>query len=177
MRFMVVRKDSSKYKFNNDTKTYEGMDRPKLGTFSDVPELILYRGLALEDLPPQEAEKSYRMLLTEMLEIGITEYELLVLGDNPPGQCKFLGYDVGETTKTAWSAIVNQDIFLNPEEKVQWEEKLNAHGLFQEREEAEAFLARYLDSDDPDMGWTEDGWTNTPDEYAIIPVYRYYQNP
>jgi hypothetical protein len=153
------------------------MDRPKLGSFSDVPEPILYRGLALEDLPPQEAEKSYCVLLTEMLEIGITDYELLVLGDNPPGKCEFLGYDVGETTKAAWSAIVHQDIFLNPEEKYQWEEKLNAHGLFQEREEAEAFLARYLDSDDSDMGWTADGWTDTSDWYAIIPVHRYYENP
>ncbi len=176
MRFMIVRKNSSKCKFSDDAIAYGGMDRPKLGSRCDVPDSIRSRGVALEGQPTQEADRPYRMLLAEMLEIGVTDYELLVLGDIPPDKYQFLGYDVGENTEDAWSAIVDQDLFLEPEEKLQWEEKLNAHGLFQHRADAQAFLVRYLDSGDPDMGWTSDGWTDTPDWYAVIPVYRYQQD-
>jgi hypothetical protein len=176
MRFLFVKKGLSEFRFNNGTKIYEGMNRPKLGSFLDVPESILYHGLALEDLPSNEAEKQYQNLVLDMLAMGINQYELLALDGSPLENYEFLGYDVGETTKTAWSAILHKDIFLNPEEINQWEQKLNVHELFQEQEEAEEFLARYLESDDPDMGWTADGWTDIPDFYAVIPVYRYYKN-
>jgi hypothetical protein len=35
----------------NDAKTYEGMDSPKLGSFSDVHEPILSRGYKNAKLP------------------------------------------------------------------------------------------------------------------------------
>jgi len=176
-RFLIVRKSSANGSCNTATKTYEGMQRFQLGSFTDVPDELLNHGLALEDMPPHEALISYQRLLADMLAMGVTDYELLMLGDCPSQNWQFLGYDVGETTKAAWSAIANLEIFLEPQEMAQWQERLNFHGLFPERADAKEFLKRYLESVDPDMGWTALGWTNTPDWYAVISVYRYCEQP
>ncbi len=172
IRFLIVIKNSINAIHDKEIKTYEGMNRYQLGNFTDIPDELLYRGLSLEDMLPEKAEMSYRLLLRDMLAMNVTQYELLMLGDNPSEDWEFLGYDVGETTKAAWSAIANRDVFLNHEEIAKWEESLNSHGIFEERADAEAFLAVYLDSEEPDKGWTGDGWTETPDWYAVVPIYR-----
>ena len=34
------------------------------------------------------------------------------------------------------------------------------------------FLRAYLESDDPDRGWTADGWVDRPELYAVVPIHR-----
>jgi hypothetical protein len=50
--------------------------------------------------------------------------------------------------------------------------QLNEHGLFAGEDDAEAFLRAYLEADDPDAGWSAEGWTDKPTIYAVIPVRR-----
>ena len=52
---MIVKDDSSSI-----DSPYEGMDRPPLGSLRDLPEDLVLRGMALEDLPDPIAETHYR---------------------------------------------------------------------------------------------------------------------
>ena len=155
---------------------YEGMDRPRLGTVPGISGDVLIRGLSLEDVPPEKAQDAFSAYMDDLLVGGSTGLDLLALGDvadSGSDTWEFLGYDVGETTPAAWSAIVNGHIFLGPAEQVEWRSRLNAHGLFANQQDADAYLSRYFHSDDPDRGWTEGGWRERPDFYKVIPVYRY----
>jgi hypothetical protein len=152
---------------------YRGMDRPPLGSLADVPELLMLRGLALEDVPPERAENEFVAFIAELRHIGAKNYDLLAVGDIESDGWVFLGYDVGEETPRAWSAIANASCFLDPDELGQWTALLNRNGLFDDRGDAERYLARYLASGDPDSGWTADGWSDTPDLYAVIPVFLF----
>lgn len=154
MRFLIVS--------SSDAPRYEGMDRPLLGMRDDVPDEVVVRGMALEDLPPDKAEAGYRAFVAELGE----RYELLGLGEPGGADWEPLGYDVGETTARAWSALAHREEFGMPEPL------LNRHGLFDDRADAERFLRAYLDSDDPDRGWGPDGWEEREDIYAVVPVYR-----
>ncbi len=168
---MIVKADSDEESF-----PYEGMDRPTLGSFRDIPEDLILRGMALEDLPNAIAESHYRELLSDIAAAGGEEYQLLALGDAQQlheHEWDFLGFDVGENTPASWSAIANRGTFLSSNDLDDWKQRLNPHGLFGEFRDAEAYLARYMASNDPDKGWTEEGWVDEPDIYAVIPVYRY----
>jgi hypothetical protein len=146
---------------------YEGMDRTPLAPGADASEELVARVAALEDRDPRQALDG---LLTVMSELD-AGYDLLWLGDDAPDGWEPLGYDVGETTSAAWSAIARWPQFLSPEEFETWRSRLNEHGLFQ-RADAEEYLAAYLAADDPDRGWSPDGWTDTPGLYAVVPVWR-----
>lgn len=166
---MIVKADSSSI-----DSPYQGMDRPPLGSLDDLPEDLILRGMALEDLPDPVAETHYREFLSDITAAGGEGYELLALGDMQPSrEWNFLGFDVGENTPASWSAIANQKIFLSSNELDDWVRRLNSYGLFDELHDAEEYLARYLASDDPDKGWTARGWDDEPDIYAVIPVHRY----
>jgi hypothetical protein len=154
MRFLIVSSSGS--------SGYEGMDRAILGMLDDVSEQMILRGLALEDLPPDQAETEYRAFVTELGG----RYELLGLGEPGGTDWEFLGYDVGEMTRRAWSALSHREELALPKPR------LNHHGLFDDRTEAEQFLRAYLDSDDPDRGWGPDGGEDHTALYAIIPVHR-----
>lgn len=168
IRFIIVKRVPE-----DMDKPYEGMDRPPLGSFLDIPEPLILQGMALEDLPDPIAEASYKEFLIRIEATGTEGYELLALGDRPSSSWDFLGFDVGETTPTAWSAISHRDVIFSPQELNDWEERLNSHGLFDKRIDAENYLTYYLASDDPDKGWTEEGWVDEPDFYAVVPVYKY----
>ncbi|KIG17718.1 hypothetical protein DB30_02993 [Enhygromyxa salina] len=53
-----------------------------------------------------------------------------------------------------------------------WNAILNQHGLFDNHDDAAHFLTRYLECDDPDRGWVEDGWTDDPEYYAVVKISR-----
>ena len=147
-----------------------GMDRPPLGSVADVPEPLMLRGIALEDAPPDRAENEFVQLVAELRRASTNGYDLIALGEVESDGWVFLGYDVGEQTPRAWSAIANASRLLDPNELSEWTARLNSHGLFDDRADAERYLARYLTNGDPDRGWTANGWTDTPDLYAVIPV-------
>ena len=169
MRFLIVQQ-----RHPDGVPLYEGMDRLRLGGVADLPQALIDRGLGLEDLRPEEAEPAYRTFLGELIAAGHLGYELLALDHaQADGEAwEFLGYDVGETTEAAWSALAHRGQVLTAEEQVRWQGRLNAHGLFASQADATAFLAVYLASDDPDKGWTTEGWTEAPDWYAVIPIHR-----
>jgi hypothetical protein len=149
--------------------SYAGMDRPALGARPDVPEDRVVKGLELEsnaDIP------GLRRFLTDLAREGIDDYELVALGGFQGAAWEFLGFDVGETTSAAWSAINHRDEVLSAEQAAEWAQRLNAHGLFANQADADAFLQAYLESEDPDAGWGADGWTDNPTIYAVIPVQR-----
>jgi hypothetical protein len=154
MRFLIVSRSGA--------PGYAGMDRPTLGTLDDVPEPVVLRGMALEDLRPDQAEAGYRAFAAELAG----RYDLLALGEPSGADWELLGYDVGETTRRAWSALAHRQELALPEPR------LNRHGLFDDAAEAEQFLRAYLDSDDPDRGWGPEGWEERPSLYAVIPVHR-----
>ena len=170
LRFLIVKQRPPR-----DAGPYEGMDRQILGDVADVPESLISRWATLEEMPAEDAQELLGALMSDLSAAGVAGYELLALGSvrDLPGNWAFLGYDVGETTEAAWSAIAHREAFLAQGESAGWEARLNAHGLFGKQVDAEAFLERYLASDDPDMGWTADGWTDTPDWYAVIPIRMY----
>jgi hypothetical protein len=147
--------------------SYRGMDRRRLSDL-DVPRPLVLRGLGLED-----AGSAAELLawLADLAHEGITEYEVLSLGDGPGQEWELLGHDVGETTSAGWSAIAHRADFLPAAERAAWDERLNEYGLFGRREDAEDFLERYLAADDPDGGWTPEGWSDDPGIYAVVPVY------
>jgi hypothetical protein len=153
------------------------MDRPPLGSSDDVPEHLVLRGMALEELSADVAEDGYRELISAITAAAAdAKYDLLALGDmRRAAHWEFLGFDVGERTPASWSAIAHRDVFLSPGDLSEWERRLNSHGLFDNISDAEVYLALYLDSDDPDKGWTAEGWVDKPDIYAVIPVYRFRQ--
>jgi hypothetical protein len=154
MRFSIVSRSGA--------PRYEGMDRPLLGMRDDVPAEVVVRGMALEDLPPDQVEAGYRAFVAGLGE----RYELLGLGEPGGADWELLGYDVGETTERAWSALAHREELGMPEPL------LNRHGLFDDRADAERFLRAYLECDDPDRGWGPDGWEDDADIYAVVPVYR-----
>jgi hypothetical protein len=158
MRYLIVS--------SNAPPGYAGMDRPLVGMQDDVPDELVLRGAALDDLPPAQAEAGHRRFLVELREHGFPGYELLGLGESPDPAWEFLGFDVGETTKRAWSALAHRAALGLPAPR------LNSHGLFDDRAEAEQFLRAYLESDDPDRGWTADGWEDRPASYAVVPIQR-----
>lgn len=169
MRFLIVQE-----RHPDGGLLYEGMDRLQLGGIANLPQALIDRGLALEDLPPEEAEPAYRAFMGELSAAGHLGYELLALDHaQADGEAwEFLGYDVGETTQAAWSALAHRAQVLTTEEQGHWQGRLNAHGLFASQADATAFLVVYLASDDPDKGWTAEGWTDAPDWYAVIPIHR-----
>lgn len=146
--------------------TYAGMDRPLLGMRDDVPRELVMRSFTLEELFPERIEAGHRRILLELRERGLSGYELLRLGGTSDAEWELLGFDVGETTSRAWSAIVHHADFALPVPH------LNDYGLFDDRAEAEQFLRTYLECDDPDGGWTERGWEDRPDLYAVVPIHR-----
>lgn len=145
---------------------YAGMDRPLLGAGDDAPEDLVLRAAALEDLPVDQQLAAHLAFLDELRAGGVTGYELIALGAAPDATWDLLGFDVGETTRRAWSALAHRDELGLPAPA------LTEHGLFADRAEAEAFLASYLAADDPDASWTPDGWQARPDLYAVVPIYR-----
>ncbi len=145
---------------------YAGMDRPPLGSQPDVPEPLVLRGLELES---SGDEAGLRAFLADLRASGVTQYDVIGLADPVGDGWEFLGYDVGETTAAAWSAIKHRAEVLDGEPR------LNEHGLFSQRSDAEAFLQAYLQADDPDRGWTATGWTDNPSIYAVIPISRLRQ--
>lgn len=169
MRFSIVSIQSS-----DTVPGYRGMDRPTLGSLGDVPESIVRRGMALGEAPPDVAEILFTALLADIVNsIGVSKYELVRLGGVEGPRWELLGYDVGELTERAWSAIVHWDLFLTPRAWMEWESRLNGNKLFPNEVIARQFLDEYLKSEDPDRGWTVEGWEEQPDIYAAIPVYRY----
>jgi hypothetical protein len=143
------------------------MDRRRLSDL-DVPRPLVLRGLGLEDAGSAAELQAW---LAELAHEGITEYEVLSLGAGTGPDWELLGHDVGETTPAAWSAIAHRADFLPAAELGAWDGRLNEHGLFDRREDAEAFLERYMAADDPDRGWTPEGWSDDPGFYAVVPVY------
>jgi hypothetical protein len=156
---------------------YRGMDRPPLGSRQDVPEPLMLRGLALEEVSADRAEKEFVAFIDELRRAGGGEYDLLALGESEVDGWVFLGYDVGEESTRAWSAIAHASRFLHPGELGEWTALLNGNGLFDDRRDAERYLTRYLASGDPDSGWTADGWSDTPDLYAVVPVSLFVGPP
>jgi hypothetical protein len=168
-RFRLVRRPSPSARV-----TYEGVDLPAIGESPDVPEDLLRRALAVEKLPPGDIETAYRELLPALAQAGTLHYDLLCVDEPPPSQSwAFLGYDVAERTPAAWSAIAHRADILSPKVIERWEGLLNDHGLFGARQDAERYLASYLENLDPDGGWGPDGWTDQPDFYAVIAIYRH----
>jgi hypothetical protein len=167
-RFVIVRQQAGE-----SDQTYLGMDREPFGGHSDVSKPLILEGMALPDIAVEEAKSAYRAFWKKLAGQGHDQYDLLALGIQPDDDWEFLGYDVGETLERGWSAVAHRHDFLKPDEIALWEAKLNANGLFRGASEAESFLAVYLDSDDPDMGWAADGWQERPDWYTVIPIYRY----
>ena len=150
---------------------YAGMDRPRFGECGTLPEALMFRGFAIEDLAPKDSVAPWRELLADLE--GYPRYELIALGERPSTEWESLGFDVGEVTARAWSAIANRRDLLPPEEVEEWDRLLNAHGLFSERAAAERFLVRYRSCDDPDGGWMPDGtWSDDPPFYDVVPIHR-----
>lgn len=148
---------------------YEGMDRPRIGE-CELPEALMFRGFDIEDLAPAQSVAPWRELLAEL--DGYPRHELIALGELPGPAWERLGFDVGEVTERAWSAIVHRDELLPPEEAAGWSGLLNHHGLFAARDDAERFLARYRTCDDPDGGWFNGVWTDSPPFYDVVPIHR-----
>jgi hypothetical protein len=153
MRFVIASRP--------DAPGYQGMDRALLGMRDDVPDDVVVRGMALDDLAPHQAEAGYRAFVAELGD----RYELLGLGEPAGAGWELLGYDVGETTPRAWSAIAHRAELALPEPR------LNRHGLFEDPGDAERFLRAYLAAEDPDRDW-DPAWQAHPELYAVIPVHR-----
>jgi hypothetical protein len=103
---------------------YEGMDRPSLG--DEVPEDVRTRARELEaatDIP------GLRALVTDLARDGITGYDVIVLGDVAGASFDFLGADVA----TDGHSVLREHLD-------EWRDRLNAHGLFSTRADAEAFV-------------------------------------
>lgn len=150
---------------------YAGMDRRPVGA-DDLPELALLRAVAVEQLGPPEAEARGLELLDELRRAGHSALELICLDGEDAPHRERLGFDVGERTPAAWSAIAHRTAFLDYEEWSQWSARLNCYGLFEHGDDAEAFLARYLESDDPDGAWSPTGEEGPPSLYAVVCVHR-----
>jgi len=146
------------------------MDRARVGECGKLPEALMFRGFDIERLAPKDSVALWRELLAEYG--GYPCYELIALGDLPGAEWETLGFDVGEVTDRAWSAIVNRDDLLPQEEVEDWNRLLNQHGLFSDSEAAERFLARYRTCGDPDRGWLNGGWTDSPSFYDVVPIHR-----
>lgn len=169
IRFVLVRRVA---------EGYAGMDRPPIGSGGDVPEPLVLRAMALEDVPSPEAERAWRALFEELGAQGITGYELLALGEMPSRvDWELLGHDVGEASPARWSAIAHAEDFLPPDEQAAWKTRLNRYGLFDDSDAASEYLTRYLAADDPDRGWTPDGWSEGTELYSVIPVRRAAPSP
>lgn len=168
VRFIIVRKPVAEA-----GQIYLGMDRGPFGGYPDEPESLILEGMALQDIPGEQAEATYRAFWEKLDAHGSHRYDLLALAVQADDDWQFLGYDVGENTGRAWSAVAHRRDFLEPDEIDSWGAKLNVNGLFADPADAKALLAKYLDSGDPDMGWAADGWEEQPDWYAVIPIYRY----
>jgi hypothetical protein len=101
---------------------YEGLERPSLG--DEVPEAIRARARELEaaaDLP------GLRRLLTDLARDGITGYDIVVLGNTAGAAFDFLGVDVAQGGRSLLREHLDDP-------------RLNAHGLFSSRADAEAFV-------------------------------------
>jgi hypothetical protein len=171
--YLIVRKASQNLVFGSRKINYEGMDRPRLGEYNDLPQDLVLEGLSLDDMSANQKKIAYKCFIEKLLSREIDRYELITSEEQIGVDWQFLGYDVGELTKRAWSAITNYDVFLSSEEQEKWISCLNSHGLFQILEKAEEYLKLYLSSNDPDMGWDVSSWQEAPTWYCVIPIYRY----
>lgn len=169
MRFLIVKQVNLK-----DMNVYEGMERPRLGGFMDVAQPLINRYYELDAFPAEQVETPYKELLHNIWAGGNISYELLALDHKGASsqEWEFLGYDVGETLEATWSAIKHRQDWLTLEQQTVWNEHLGIQGLFQVRSDAEEFLKVYLASDDPDKGWTPEGWTDNPDWYSVFTIHR-----
>jgi hypothetical protein len=148
------------------------MDRQPLGLDRPIPDKIVMRAIAFEELGPADGLCGLIDVMAELRVDHGDRFDLLWLGDDPPPGWEHLGFDVGETTSTAWSAIAHWSAFLSPAEAEPWHARLNANGLFTHRQDARRYLEHYLTCDDPDRGWTPTGWTDDPEIYAVVSVWR-----
>ncbi|MDJ0729248.1 MAG: hypothetical protein QNJ33_04570 [Crocosphaera sp.] len=170
---LIVHKASRNILFGSKEINYKGMDRPKLGEYNDLPQALILEGLSLDDMNANQRKIAYKSFIEKLLNRGIDRYELITSEDQIGVDWEFLGYDVGELTKRAWSAIANCNVFVSSEEQEKWISCLNSQGLFQVLEKAEEYLELYLSSNDPDMGWDVNSWQEAPSWYCVIPIYRY----
>ncbi len=141
---------------------YGGMDRPALGSRGDVPHDTVVRALACE---AAQDVAGCRRLLIDLARGGVDDYEIVALGGWPGSAWDFLGFDVGETTSAAWSAVQHRAEVFDADQAAAWGSHLNEHGLFHNPADADAFLQAYRQADDPDAG--ED-----PAIYSVVPVQR-----
>ncbi len=147
---------------------YAGMDRPRLEGDLTVPEPLRLEAAALEDLPIGRAAAAARALAGR----AGPDWEAVWVGGEPLPGAEVLGWDVGERLPSFWSALARAEALLGAEEGARWLARTNRYGLFERRGDAEAFLERYLSADDPDRGWTAEGWTEAPDWYAALLIQR-----
>ena len=156
---------------------YRGMDRAPLAPGGPVPEATVAHVCELESLDPRAALTRLVQITARLrAELPHEPLDLLWLGDQAPSDWEPLGFDVGETTPAAWSAIARWPAFMPAPEAARWAARLNTHGLFTRHEDARSHLDRYLTGEDPDRGWTHDGRPETPDLYAVVPIRRLPDN-
>lgn len=157
---------------SSEPSTYKGMDRQPLGLGGPIPDRIVMRVIAFEELGPVAGLPGLIDVIAELRAGHQDRFDLLWLGDGPPAGWEHLGFDVGETTSTAWSAIARWSAFLSPAEVEPWHARLNTNGLFARQQDAQLYLEHYLACDDHDRGWTPAGWTDGPDIYSVVSVWR-----
>lgn len=159
--------------------TYLGMNRFRLGSFNDITEQLLFEGIGLEEVESKELEGRYISYIKKLWRKGNLQYDLLSL--NKPEKYnehdwEFLGFDVGENTPAAWSAILNNQVFTSKKDIKIYINRLNQFGLFDDFNRAEEFLQLYLMSDDPDRDWGIDDEIIDDNIYQVIPIYRFRKN-
>ena len=143
--------------------SYRGQDRPTLSHCHTLPRSLLLQEIALEDR--RHNLRGFLAFLEALGRYGERDYELVWLGDAPPSEATFLGYDVGETLSTAWSGLRHWHAFMTSSEWAAWYCELNEHGLFQKRHLARLFLQIIVTEHSLRPLWIEQ------DLFAIIPVY------
>ncbi|ACY13320.1 hypothetical protein [Haliangium ochraceum] len=148
---------------------YAGMDRHRLDLAPDVPEALSSRAADLETLDVDAAVAEARVLVRQL---PTDRWEIIIVGGPIRDDTEHLGYDVGETLDACWSAIRHADVFLDAKANARWQARRNQHDLFFAPADADEYLELYLASDDPDKGWSENGWKERPGWYAVLSVQR-----
>jgi len=162
---------------NDNSIRYQGINRLLFPGGDDFNEdFVLSTIKKIFDLNESDEKKAFN-IYQSIRKLDNVSYDLITNRETNSQNWKFLGFDVAEVRESFWSAIYNRPAFMSDSEIKKNEKSLNQYGLFERKEDAKDFLKFYLKSDDPDKGCTNEGWSENPDWYAVIPVSKYiYEN-